>query len=234
MPHKLAEATKKMRKSGAPVPQWYVSPAARERGGKGSGVQNIRHLPVVRCRCGPEEPRFVFRFPTLGAQLDTAHVWSPAFRRFGGFKPPGRINAGLQTQHQRSSRAASSCAPTHVRNLSRALSPAPDSTLRTDAPDPSPVWSSGFSRPGGPGGCGPPLASDGIHPTKVIASSSASRSDGAYRRNSALHQNRASGPGEYSAKFRCCPCGQLRFLLTLAALRDKKHDQKNFLQPHFA
>ena len=45
-----------------------------------------------------------------GAHLDTALVWSSAFRRFGGFKQPGRINAGLQTLHQRSSGAVSSCA----------------------------------------------------------------------------------------------------------------------------
>ena len=234
MPHNPTEATKKTEKvRRACVATVRVPPPPGARAQR-EWCSKHAALAGSLMRCGPEEPRFVFPFPTPGAQLDTAPFWSPAFRRFGGFKPPGRINTGLQTQHQRSSRAASSCAPTHVRNLSRALSPAPDSTLRTDAPDPSPVWSSGFSRPGGPGGCGPPLASDGIHPTKVIASSSASRSDGAYRRNSALHQNRASGPGEYSAKFRCCPCGQLRFLLTLAALRDKKHDQKNFLQPHFA
>ena len=46
-----------------------------------------------------------------GAHLDTALVWSSAFRRFGGCKQPGRINAELQTQHQRSSGAVSSCAP---------------------------------------------------------------------------------------------------------------------------
>ena len=40
------------------------------------------------------------------ARLDTVPVWSPAFRRFGGFKQQDRINAELQTQHQRSSGAA--------------------------------------------------------------------------------------------------------------------------------
>ena len=186
MPHNPTEATKKTEKvRRACVATVRVPPPPGARAQR-EWCSKHAALAGSLMRCGPEEPRFVFLFPT------------------------------------------------HARDVSRILSPAPDSTLRTDAPDPSPVWSSGFSRPGGPGGCGPPLASDGIHPTKVIASSSASRSDGAYRRNSALHQNRASGPGEYSAKFRCCPCGQLRFLLTLAALRDKKHDQKNFLQPHFA
>ena len=51
------------------------------------------------------------------AQLDPAPVWSSAFRRFGAFTHPGRINAELQTQRQRSSGAVFRCTRSHPRSL---------------------------------------------------------------------------------------------------------------------
>ena len=51
------------------------------------------------------------------APLDPAPVWSSAFRRFGAFTHPGRINAELQTQRQRSSGAVFRCTRSHPRSL---------------------------------------------------------------------------------------------------------------------
>ena len=81
--------------------------------GKRVGCQRGVRASFLRPRISARQAESISAVETAiwsRAQLDTALVWSSAFRRFGTITPSSRVNAELRTKRKITSRAVSKCA----------------------------------------------------------------------------------------------------------------------------